>query len=255
MGILSKPPNGTDSKILDGLIDIPSDAMNGSTRMRVAMKRGSYAMPCETFPFGEVEDYTVNISSTTISTMMGGDEMLLLDAGLEDAVIAMKWLTNTSYKNDYYVVERSTDGTHFESLMEVENNKQAAPHIYYQELDQHPVFGKNYYRVKQLQEDGSIRYSNVRLVDYTLDLDQFELFPNPANDRVFVNLAKLTGLRGTIQIHNAFGQTVLEQRLDYIPDYPIEVKLNNFENGFYILSAKADGRKLVSKKFIVSTAK
>ena len=46
---------------LTGTVDIPLSASNGTTRMRVSMKNGSYADPCETFDLGEVEDYTVNI--------------------------------------------------------------------------------------------------------------------------------------------------------------------------------------------------
>lgn len=42
---------------------IPSSATLGSTRMRVSMKYGAYPSYCETFNFGEVEDYTVNIIS------------------------------------------------------------------------------------------------------------------------------------------------------------------------------------------------
>ena len=47
------------------LISIPSDAQLGETKMRVSMKVGSYPQPCETFAFGEVEDYTVNIIDIT----------------------------------------------------------------------------------------------------------------------------------------------------------------------------------------------
>ncbi len=44
-------------------VTIPSDATLGSTRMRVSMKYGAAATPCETFDYGEVEDYTVNITT------------------------------------------------------------------------------------------------------------------------------------------------------------------------------------------------
>ncbi|MBK8427927.1 MAG: hypothetical protein IPL27_19030 [Lewinellaceae bacterium] len=37
-----------------------------NARMRVSMKRGSYPTPCETIPFGEVEDYNVNITGTIV---------------------------------------------------------------------------------------------------------------------------------------------------------------------------------------------
>lgn len=61
-GILAKPaPGGNVSKTLTGQITVPATALDGPTRMRVSQKRGAYPGPCEVFPFGEVEDYTVNI--------------------------------------------------------------------------------------------------------------------------------------------------------------------------------------------------
>ncbi len=43
--------------------EVPADAIEGVTRMRIAMKRGGIATPCETFSHGEVEDYSVIIKS------------------------------------------------------------------------------------------------------------------------------------------------------------------------------------------------
>ena len=47
-----------------GSFTVPSSAQSGTTRMRVQMKYGSDGDPCETFTYGEVEDYTVNIGSS-----------------------------------------------------------------------------------------------------------------------------------------------------------------------------------------------
>ena len=47
-----------------GTITIPSTAALGSTRMRVSMKYNAIPTACEAFPYGQVEDYTVNIVST-----------------------------------------------------------------------------------------------------------------------------------------------------------------------------------------------
>ncbi len=44
-------------------ITIPSTAFAGPVRMRVSMKRGSLPLPCEVFSYGEVKDFTVNISA------------------------------------------------------------------------------------------------------------------------------------------------------------------------------------------------
>jgi hypothetical protein len=53
----------TNASSVSGSFTIPSSAANGSTRMRVTMKYNGNATSCETFPYGEVEDYTVVIGS------------------------------------------------------------------------------------------------------------------------------------------------------------------------------------------------
>jgi endonuclease I/chitodextrinase len=42
---------------------VPTNAIEGTTRMRVAMKWNGVPTPCETFSYGEVEDYAITISS------------------------------------------------------------------------------------------------------------------------------------------------------------------------------------------------
>ncbi|SEC81426.1 Por secretion system C-terminal sorting domain-containing protein [Tenacibaculum sp. MAR_2009_124] len=50
------------SDFISSDINIPETAMLGTTRIRVSMKWNEEAEPCEQFIYGEVEDYTVNIS-------------------------------------------------------------------------------------------------------------------------------------------------------------------------------------------------
>jgi chitodextrinase len=47
-----------------GSITIPATATLGATRMRVSMKYNAIPTACEAFSYGQVEDYTVNISTT-----------------------------------------------------------------------------------------------------------------------------------------------------------------------------------------------
>jgi len=61
--ILQKPADGTSTASKSGTFSIPTSALDGSTQIRVSMKRGSFSTSCETFPFGEVEDFSVNIQS------------------------------------------------------------------------------------------------------------------------------------------------------------------------------------------------
>lgn len=64
-GTQTAPPNGTASAVFNSNLNIPAGAATGATRMRISMKRGAFADPCELLPFGEVEDYTVNITGGT----------------------------------------------------------------------------------------------------------------------------------------------------------------------------------------------
>ncbi len=51
----------SSSSMVSQMIYIPYTAKPGLTRMRVAMKYGANSAPCETFTYGEVEDYSVKI--------------------------------------------------------------------------------------------------------------------------------------------------------------------------------------------------
>ncbi|WP_338811956.1 GEVED domain-containing protein [Bernardetia sp. Wsw4-3y2] len=58
----------TTSTQVSGSFTVPSSALGGATRMRVSMKYNANSTPCETFSYGEVEDYTVVINSANKAT-------------------------------------------------------------------------------------------------------------------------------------------------------------------------------------------
>lgn len=55
--------SSSSSNKLSGTFTVPTDAVLGNTRMRITMKYNAEATACETFSYGEVEDYTINVSS------------------------------------------------------------------------------------------------------------------------------------------------------------------------------------------------
>ncbi len=76
-------PGGVGGSIVlsvTGNINIPADASSGATRMRVSMKRGAYAGPCEVFQYGEVEDYTVNLTGNGPGENFGGNGAIRNDS-------------------------------------------------------------------------------------------------------------------------------------------------------------------------------
>lgn len=70
---------GSGTGTLSGTLSVSSSALPGTTRLRVAMKYNAYGTPCETFSYGEVEDYTVTIGSA----LPGENEVAAEATGLE----------------------------------------------------------------------------------------------------------------------------------------------------------------------------
>ncbi|MBP6409612.1 MAG: fibronectin type III domain-containing protein [Pseudarcicella sp.] len=66
--------NISSSGTLSSSFTVPNTAQDGQTRLRIAMKYGSTANTCETFNYGEVEDYLVNISNSPTSAKIGTNQ-------------------------------------------------------------------------------------------------------------------------------------------------------------------------------------
>ena len=77
--------SATKTTPVSGSFTIPSGAVEGSTRMRVSMKYNAIPNPCESFRYGEVEDYTINIQSLVDTTApvitLNGSSTIDLDLG------------------------------------------------------------------------------------------------------------------------------------------------------------------------------
>jgi Zn-dependent metalloprotease/uncharacterized membrane protein len=58
--------SGSGSSVVSGSFTIPSGTVNGDTRMRVSMSYSTYPPVCGTFTYGEVEDYTINITAVVV---------------------------------------------------------------------------------------------------------------------------------------------------------------------------------------------
>ncbi|MGX7667790.1 GEVED domain-containing protein [Flavobacterium pedocola] len=78
--------SSSSSATLSGTFTVPTTALAGNTRMRVSMKYGAAPTACETFSYGEVEDYTVNIGGTTTASM-AADNQIGSESNVYDLVL------------------------------------------------------------------------------------------------------------------------------------------------------------------------
>ncbi|MAP53572.1 GEVED domain-containing protein [Altibacter sp.] len=85
----------TTSTPVSGSFTIPASATDGNTRMRVSMKYNGIPTSCETFTYGEVEDYTVNIMGSTPDTQAPTNPTGLSASGVTETTVNLSWNAST----------------------------------------------------------------------------------------------------------------------------------------------------------------
>ncbi|MFD0863049.1 S8 family serine peptidase [Sungkyunkwania multivorans] len=76
---------------VSGSFTVPSTAIDGTTRMRVSMKYNAIPTACESFQYGEVEDYTVNITEATADTEAPTAPASLAASNVADTTLTLTW--------------------------------------------------------------------------------------------------------------------------------------------------------------------
>lgn len=119
----------------------------------------------------------------------------------------LTWSTLQEYNTTQFVVERSIDGEHFESIGKVKAQGNSSMVSNYQFTDVLPYKGINYYRLRQEDKDGKFTYSAVRSVTFDIIKSGFSIYPNPAKDKISI---AVKGNKNVLemQLLNATGQLV-----------------------------------------------
>ncbi|MFT7250773.1 MAG: hypothetical protein ACI9FW_000488, partial [Flavobacterium sp.] len=78
-----------------GSFTIPTSASTGVTRMRVSMKYNGVPTSCEAFSYGQVEDYTINITGTTADTQAPTAPTSLAASNVTETTASLSWNAST----------------------------------------------------------------------------------------------------------------------------------------------------------------
>ena len=89
--------------------------------------------------------------------------------------VNLKWITATETNNDYFTIERSSDGRNFEKILTQHGAGNSNQPITYNATDRYPLSGTSYYRLKQTDYDGKFTYSDVRVVNGSTDIETASL--------------------------------------------------------------------------------
>ncbi|MBK8564658.1 MAG: hypothetical protein IPN76_15320 [Saprospiraceae bacterium] len=181
--------------------------------------------------------------------LIGQSQGFKFDVKKEMEHSSLFWSHDGGSLVNIYIVERSADGINFEALSEF-NSRGGAANEFYEDFDIEPMVGDNYYRIAIHRLDGNIAYSNVKKVEFA-DLVDYQLFPNPANDFVSVNLASVIGKSANIQLFNNLGVKVKGYQLDEVWSKYYQMDIRDLREGHYIVWLNVPGKRPIAKKLIV----
>ncbi len=115
-------------------------------------------------------------------------ELLSFEAEVVDEGRAVKlaWSTASETNNDFFTVERSQDSNEWNSILMVPGAGNSSSRLDYTALDERPLYGLSYYRLKQTDFDGAFSYSNTVFVTLGEFDDRLTIYPNPTHDRIHI---------------------------------------------------------------------
>lgn len=137
--------------------------------------------------------------------------------------VRLDWATASEVNNDYFEVQRSPDGRSFEVAGRVRGHGSSLQTHAYSFVDAAPgAAATHYYRLRQVDHDGTSSFSPVQVVALGLGTSAFQLAaaPNPTtagNLRVQVQYAGPAATPAVLTMRNLLGQTVLAQPVTLQP--------------------------------------
>ncbi len=184
--------------------------------------------------------YTLSVSLSNCSVTSPLTNSINLIADAVNNKVPLQWNVTNEANAKNYEVQRSTDGNNFVPLSSVASAVTNANS--YTHTDALPVTGDNYYRIKQVNADGSVAYSNIAMVKIT-DVNGVTITPNPASN--YINIYAKSAIK-QIQLLNPNGmllQTAKPNATYY------RLQFSNIAAGEYFVRIEtADG--IVNQKII-----
>jgi hypothetical protein len=179
---------------------------------------GTHSSAVET---GNGDYYITSTGITEFSWFNGGGnnqnplpvELVSFTGACDNGLINLTWQTASEFNSSHFDVEKSRDGENWQLLTKISSAGTSNELITYQSTDQNGTEGNNYFRLRQVDVDGTEKvYDPINVSCSEVTTGYFSSFPNPSGSsfQVIVNNKELIGAC-TLNIVDASGK-VIEQR-------------------------------------------
>ncbi len=152
--------------------------------------------------------------------------------------IHLEWATSSEDKHDHFVLEKSSDEVLFEDLISIYNDEiQTGEQTVYNHADHSVLLPQNYYRLRQIDLDGHITFSDIISVEIPiLESNRPIVYPNPINDH-FKIISGNNREAMRLRLFDRQGQLIREKTLEHNIN-PIIIDLSDLPSGIYHLQLR-----------------
>lgn len=165
-------------------------------------------------------------------------ELISFTASPSGKQVVVDWVTATERNNKFFLVERSSDGQHFEPIGMVNGAGDSQMVTRYSYTDERPLEGVSYYRLQQTDTDGTTSYSDVVPVMFREQRTAFAVMEE-SGDWVLGGLPE----EGEWRLVDMLGRVVAQETI--VPDEQHRVPGNLRTNSLMMLVVEYQGDRQV----------
>lgn len=183
------------------------------------------------------------VKSTANSTLPVSFVSFKAVPGIEK--VTVMWKAHTNDQHDYFEVERSSDGVNFIVIDKVYGSG-----FEFNYVDNNPLNGVSYYRVKGIDKDGRYNYTAIASVRFGKQV-ALKFYPNPAQDQLQVSLNGGISGQYDFEIISASGQLVRKVKKDVQAGTQfIDLPVSSLSPGRYVIQVKNKLEIVATESFI-----
>jgi hypothetical protein len=161
--------------------------------------------------------------------------------------VVLNWTTATEKNNAWFAIERSEDGRLFDEIGRTPGAGNSSTPRHYIFTDKYPLAGLNYYRLRQLDDDGGFSFSPVRAATIG-NAGRLRLYPSPVTDLLHIRWNADHGTSAQWYIFDVAGRLTLSGTQDAgAQDW--EIPVGQLPGGTYILTVET-GQEKVRERFV-----
>ncbi|MFN3403106.1 MAG: T9SS type A sorting domain-containing protein [Cytophagaceae bacterium] len=161
---------------------------------------------------------------------------------------SLHWHTAVERDNNFFTIERSTDGTNFHGIAIVvpQGSTGGIYHFNDSEFEKTTI---NYYRIKQTDYNGEYSYSNTISITGESEF-KATFYPNPTSGIATLNINSSKSEYVSYKISDIYGRVVFQGKTQInIGNSEISLELQNISDGIYFISISQENSDPMTIKF------